>query len=196
MRAGTGAGAGAGAGSGAGAVGRGIAVLLMLLLLLLLLSKAVAQRPTPAPPQAKSILLKGGTLHVGNGTVIDDGAVGFRNGVIDFVGHSYGVKEAYDTIIVTDGQQIYPGFILPDNTLGLHEIDLVRATDDEDETGEMEPEVRAMSAFNVDSRIIPTVRSNGVLIDPGHTARRRDQRQQQHHAVGCVGQRGGHRACG
>ncbi len=149
-------------GAGAGAVGRGIAVLLVLLPLVL--SKAVAQRPTPAPPQSKSILLKGGTVHVGNGTVIDDGAVGFRNGVIDFVGHSYGVKATYDSILVTDGQHIYPGFILPDNTLGLHEIDLVRATNDEDETGEMEPEVRAMSAFNVDSRIIPTVRSNGVLL--------------------------------
>jgi imidazolonepropionase-like amidohydrolase len=137
---------------------------MMLLLLFLLLHSAEAQRPTPAPPQSKSILLKGGTVHVGNGTVIDDGAVGFRNGVIDFVGHSYGVKETYDSIIVTDGQQVYPGFILPDNTLGLHEIDLVRATDDQDETGEMEPEVRAMAAFNVDSRIIPTVRSNGVLI--------------------------------
>ncbi len=134
------------------------------MLLPLFLNKAYAQRPTPAPPQSKSILLKGGTVHVGDGTVIDDGAVGFRNGTIDFVGHSYGVKQTYDSIIVTDGQQIYPGFILPDNTLGLHEIDLVRATDDEDETGEMEPEVRAMAAFNVDSRIIPTVRSNGVLL--------------------------------
>lgn len=123
-----------------------------------------AQKPTPAPPQTKSMLLKGGTVHVGDGTVIDDAAVGFRSGVIDFVGHSYGVKGLYDTTIVTNGAHIYPGLILPDNSIGLHEVDLVRATSDEDDTGELEPELRALSAYNTDSRIIPTVKSNGVFI--------------------------------
>lgn len=135
-----------------------------LLFTLLLPTLLVAQKPTPAPTQTKSILLKGGTVHVGDGTVIDDAAVGFRNGTIDFVGHSYGVTAAYDTTIITTDQHIYPGLILPDNSLGLHEIDLVRATSDEDDTGEMEPELRALSAYNTDSRIIPTVKSNGVLI--------------------------------
>lgn len=130
----------------------------------LLLTPAFPQKPTPAPAQTKSILLKGGTVHVGDGTVIDDAAVGFRNGAIDFVGHSYGVTAAYDTIIITTDQHIYPGLILPDNSLGLHEVDLVRATSDEDDTGEMEPELRALSAYNTDSRIVPTVKSNGVLI--------------------------------
>ncbi len=135
-----------------------------LLFALLLPTAVFAQKPTPAPSQTKSILLKGGTVHVGDGTVIDDAAVGFRNGAIDFVGHSYGVTAAYDTTIVTTDQHIYPGLILPDNSLGLHEVDLVRATSDEDDTGEMEPELRALSAYNTDSRIIPTVKSNGVLI--------------------------------
>lgn len=135
------------------------------LCLLLLLSYTVsAQKPTPALAQTKSILLKGGTVHVGDGTVIDDAAVGFRNGTIDFVGHSYGVKAFYDTIINTEGRHIYPGLILPDNTLGLHEIDLVSATSDQDDTGDLEPELRAMAAYNTDSRIVPTVRSNGVLL--------------------------------
>lgn len=125
---------------------------------------AQAQKPTPAPPETRSILLKGGTVHAGDGTVIDDAAVGFRNGTIDFVGHSYGTTAKYDTVINTDGQHIYPGLILPDNTLGLHEIDLVNSTADVEETGDMEPEVRAISAYNTDSRIIPTVRANGVLI--------------------------------
>lgn len=132
--------------------------------LVLVQLQGTAQKPTPAPPQSKSILLKGGTLHVGNGTSIDDAAVGFRNGLIDYVGHSYGVTATYDTVINTIDQHIYPGLILPDNSIGLHEVDLVRATEDADETGRLEPEVRAMSAFNTDSRIIPTLRSNGVLI--------------------------------
>jgi len=125
---------------------------------------AHAQKPTPAPTQTKSVLLKGGTLHTGDGTVIDDAAVGFRDGSIDHVGHSYGTTAKYDTVISTEGLHIYPGLILPDNTLGLHEIDLVNSTDDTEETGGMEPEVRALAAYNTDSRIIPTVRNNGVLI--------------------------------
>lgn len=151
-------------GARAGAVGIMANRIALLLLLLLLLISTNAQKPTPAPPQTKSILLKGGTVHVGDGTVIDDAAVGFRNGAIDYLGHSYGVTATYDTMIVTAGQHIYPGLILPDNSLGLHEVDLVRATSDEDDTGEMEPELRALSAYNTDSRIIPTVKSNGVLI--------------------------------
>jgi imidazolonepropionase-like amidohydrolase len=146
----------------AGARTRGRMV--VLLPLLLLLASADAQKPTPAAPQSRSMLLKGGTVHAGDGTAIDDAAVGFRNGTIDFVGHSYGVTAAYDTVINTAGQHIYPGLILPDNSIGLHEVDLVRATADEDDTGEMEPELRALSAYNTDSRIIPTLKSNGVLI--------------------------------
>ena len=123
------------------------------------------QRPSPAPPQTRSMLIKGGTVHVGDGRTIDDGAVGFRNGRIDYVGYSYGVKASYDTIINSAGQQIYPGLILPDNTLGLLEIDLVRSTSDVDEQGDMEPEARALTSFKTDSRVIPTVRDNGVLIE-------------------------------
>lgn len=134
------------------------------LLTLGLVAGAWAQRPTPAPVQTRSILIKGGTVHVGNGKTYADGAVGFRNGTIDFVGYEYAVKATYDTVIIAKDQHIYPGFILPDATLGLVEIDAVRATVDEAEVGRMEPEVRALTAYNADSRITPTVRNNGVLL--------------------------------
>lgn len=123
-----------------------------------------AQRPSPAPAQSRSILVKGGTVHVGDGRTFDEGAVGFRDGNIDYVGYGYGVKAVYDTVINAPGSQIYPGFILPDATLGLAEVDAVRASVDEAETGRMEPEVRTLSAYDADSKIIPTVRANGVLL--------------------------------
>ena len=129
-----------------------------------LVASAFGQRPSPAPAQSKSILVKGGTVHVGDGRTFDDGAVGFRNGVIDYVGFEYGVKAAYDTIIDAKGKQIYPGFILPDATLGLVEIDAVRATVDDQEQGLLEPEVRTIAAYNADSRVTPTVRDAGVLL--------------------------------
>ncbi len=125
---------------------------------------AVAQRPAPAPPQPRSILITHATVHVGDGRVIDEGAVGFRNGIIDYVGYAYGVRGTYDTTVQAAGGHLYPGLILADNTLGLHEIDLVRATNDEAETGEITPEVHALTAYAADSRITPTVRANGVLL--------------------------------
>ena len=132
--------------------------------LLFAATTALAQRPAPAPPQVRSILVSGGTVHVGDGRTIDEGAVGFREGRIDYVGYAYGVKLAYDTVIDASGKHVYPGLILPDATLGLQEIDQVRATADADEVGDMEPEVRALPAYNTDSRITPTVRANGVLL--------------------------------
>lgn len=123
-----------------------------------------AQRPTPAPPQTKSMLITGGTVHVGDGRIIDDGAVGFRNGRIDYVGYHYGVSAAYDTVIQAKGQHVYPGFIAPDTPLGLMEIEQARSTVDRQDVGSMEPELRTIAAYKADSRVVPTVRSNGVLL--------------------------------
>lgn len=123
-----------------------------------------AQQPRPAPEQQKSILVTGGTVHVGDGRTIDDGAVGFRNGVIDFVGFSYGVTTTYDSVFNVKGQEVYPGFIAADATLGLEEISAVRASVDRDDIGKFEPELRSLTSYKADSRITPTVRANGVLI--------------------------------
>ncbi|HRD52279.1 MAG TPA: amidohydrolase family protein, partial [Flavobacteriales bacterium] len=120
--------------------------------------------PTPAPPQSKSMLITGGTVHVGDGKVIDEGAVGFREGRIDYVGFDYGVRAVYDTIINAKGQHLYPGFIVPDSPLGLVEVEQARATVDMRDVGQYEPELRSISAYKSDSRVTPTIRSNGVLL--------------------------------
>ena len=111
---------------------------------------------TPAPAQARSILILGGTAHLGTGDAIDDAAIGFRNGKIDFVGRTFQAdKSMYDDIIDAVGQQIYPGFIVANTTLGLQEIGAVRATQDQYEVGTFRPNVRAIIAFNTDSEIPP-----------------------------------------
>ena len=51
--------------------------------------------------------MKGGTVHVGDGRTFDDGAVGFRNGTIDYVGYGYGVKAVYDTVIPGIGNAVW-----------------------------------------------------------------------------------------
>ncbi len=133
-------------------------------LILLLPLLAVAQQPPPASPQTRSVLITGGTVHVGDGRVIDEGAVGFREGRIDHVGYAYGVRSAYDTTIDVRGQHVYPGFIGMDSNIGLIEIESIRASRDHQDVGAMEPELRTISAYKADSRVIPTVRSNGVLM--------------------------------
>ena len=87
-------------------------VALGVLLLLGILTGAQAQHPMPAPVQTKSILVTGGTVHVGDGRTIDEGAVGLRAGVIDYVGYAYGVKAAYDTIITLKTSAIVIQFVM------------------------------------------------------------------------------------
>ncbi|WP_400191727.1 amidohydrolase family protein [Hymenobacter sp. B81] len=138
----------------------------LLSLALLLAGAARAQVPAPAGPQAKPVLLLGATLHVGNGTVVPDAAVAFDKGRLTYAGAQPGFtldRTAYEVVDVR-GQHIYPGLILPNSTIGLTEIDAVRATVDEREVGTLNPNVRALIAYNTDSEIIPTVRTNGVLL--------------------------------
>lgn len=131
------------------------------------LQYSYAQNPVPGSVQTKRILLMNGRVHVGNGTVIENGAVGFSKGVFDLVADATTIRidrTAYDTIIDVSGRDIYPGLIAMNTVLGLNEIEAVRATNDVAETGMMNPSVRSIIAYNTDSKVIPTVRSNGVLM--------------------------------
>ena len=135
-------------------------------LLIFAVTHVFAQIPSPGTMPQKAIVLNGAIAHLGNGEVLENAAIGIENGKITFVKPSGSVKlnpEEADIIDVT-GKHVYPGFVSPNNTLGITEVDAVRASRDYSETGLFKPEVRAITAFNTDSRISPTVRSNGVLI--------------------------------
>ena len=127
---------------------------------------ATALTPRPADPQSGPIALVGGMAHIGNGAVIENALVTFENGKITGV-HDQKVTRI-DTsshrVIDTTGKHIYPGFILPDSDAGLREVSAVRATLDDDEAGELNPNVRSLIAYNSDSELIPTLRHNGILI--------------------------------
>ncbi|MCO6501004.1 MAG: amidohydrolase family protein [Vicingus serpentipes] len=139
----------------------------IILSFLLLSSGAYAQVETPAKEQTKSVLILNGTAHLGNGAVIKNAAIAFDKGKLTLVEDASKIKidfSVYDTIIRVEGKHIYPGFIAPNSTLGLVEIDAVRATRDNDETGGFNPNVRSIIAYNAESKITTTVRSNGVLL--------------------------------
>jgi hypothetical protein len=62
------------------------------------------------------------------------------------------------------GMQVYPGFILSNTTIGLREIgSQVKGSNDFNEIGELNPNVRSIVAYNTASKIINTLRSNGIL---------------------------------
>ena len=111
-------------------------------------------------------LLINGYLHVGNGKVMPTSEIGISKGKIVSIKNAmtstYDPSD-WDTIINIEGQHVYPGFIAPNSTLGLTEIDAVRATRDFQDVGEFNPHVRTQIAFNVESNVIETVLSNGVL---------------------------------
>ena len=137
--------------------------LLTPLFVLLLCTCVRAQNPTPAPDQAQPILIRDATVHVGNGTVIENGDVLFDEGRIVDVGAEVPAP-ANARIVDGSGKHVYPGLIALNSQLGLTEIGAVRSTNDQRETGRLNPNARALIAFNTDSQVIPTVRSRGVLL--------------------------------
>src|SRR3546814_11404648 len=67
-------------------------------------------------------------------------------------------------VVDATGKHVYPGFIAPNTNLGLVEVEAVRATVDDAEVGENNAHVRSLVAYNTDSKVINTLRSNGVLL--------------------------------
>jgi imidazolonepropionase-like amidohydrolase len=136
---------------------------IIIILLAVIATKAISQANVlPAPPQTGTIALTHATIHIGNGDVIDDGTIVFSNGKITAVGKSADVSNA--KVIDCNGKQIYPGLILTDSELGIEEIGAIRAQHDDFELGDLNPDVRSLVAYNTDSKIINTVRSNGILL--------------------------------
>ncbi|RFZ84278.1 amidohydrolase [Mucilaginibacter terrenus] len=120
---------------------------------------------SPAKPQTRPVLITGATIHVGNGQVIENGYIAFDKGKITAVGTGTAPGAGSYEVIQASGKHVYPGFIAPVTTLGLVEVESgARGTVDDEETGELNPHVRSIIAYNTDSKVIPTVRSNGILL--------------------------------
>lgn len=128
------------------------------------ISKILAQNPVPAKAQTKTVMMQNCTIHVGNGSVINNGEIVFSNGLITYVGPVTKNFPNNSTVINLEGKHVYPGLISMDNHLGLSDVESIAAVNDYQETGSINPNVRTLVAFNTDSDVIPTVRGNGILI--------------------------------
>ena len=131
---------------------------ILTLIVILITINTMAQKP---------ILFIGGIAHIGNGEVIENSAISIKEGSFDIVADANFIRidpTAFDTIIKLYGKHIYPSFIVPNTTLGITEIDAVRASRDFNEIGGVNPNIRSLIAYNSDSKITKTIRTNGVLI--------------------------------
>ncbi len=136
------------------------------LLLALILPAAVtlsASDQLPAAPQARPVVIRGATIHPVSGPAIADGMLLFDRGKIIALGREVAVP-ADAVVVEAAGKHVYPGLIAASSRLGLVEIDYVRQTSDESESGELNPNVRAERAINPDSERIPVTRTNGVAL--------------------------------
>ena len=118
----------------------------------------------PAPENKGTILLKNATIHVGNGTVIDNGSILIRNAKIERVGTNIEAP-ANTSVYDLKGKQVYPGIISPVTNLGIKDVSgMVPGTNDYSELGEFNPSIRSIVAYNTDNHVINVLRTNGILL--------------------------------
>jgi imidazolonepropionase-like amidohydrolase len=119
---------------------------------------------SPARANPGVSYIKNATIHTGNGKVIENGIIKISNGKIEAIGTDIAIPADNASVVDAKGKQVYPGLILPSTNLGLVEVNSVRATTDVRELGDLNPNVRAIVAYNTDSKVINTLRSNGILL--------------------------------
>lgn len=124
----------------------------------------VTAQQTPAPKQTTDYTIEGATAHLGNGKVIENSLLMFSKGKLTFVGSANARIGRIGTVIKAKGKHVYPGFIVANTSLGLAEVDAVRATRDFDEVGSMLPHIRSIIAYNTESKVVESMRPNGVLL--------------------------------
>jgi len=126
---------------------------------------SVATPNVPPPAQGKPLMITGATLHTITGESIVNGRMLVDKGRIVAIGNAASVPDAPNaTVVALPGKHVYPGFIAANTTLGLVEVQSVRATVDTSEVGAINPNSRALVAVNADSELIPVTRANGVLL--------------------------------
>ena len=118
---------------------------------------ALAQTP---PSGNAGFMLKGGTVHTISGGVIQNGSVLVRNGKIVGVGRNLTAPKDFKVIDIT-GEHVYPGMIDSASMIGLEKASEELPSDAE-EIGLLNPQLRAATAVNPNSDLIPITRANGV----------------------------------
>lgn len=141
----------------------------LLLPVLFAVSVATASDPVPAPKQKRPVALIGGTVHTVSGATLPGATVVFDKGIITAIvadGSANGgtaIPQDAERIDVS-GKHVFPGLIDANSSMGLTEIGSVAGSNDLEETGRINPNIRAEVGVNPESELIPVARSGGVAI--------------------------------
>ncbi|MCE9678188.1 amidohydrolase family protein [Shewanella sp. AS1] len=134
---------------------------LALLMTYTLVSQPVtAHDMVPTMTQSQVIVIQNATVHTVSDGVLKNSDVRFEQGKITAIGKALPTQDA--EVIDASNKHLYPGLIALDTSIGLVEVSMMRASNDSFEVGESNPQLLAVSAYNPDSEIIPTVRVNGI----------------------------------
>ena len=109
---------------------------------------------------ADSLLLSNAVIHTITGETFSPGQVLIRDGKIAAVGKN--APGEGSRVVDLTGMHLYPGLIALNTVLGLTEIQAIRATQDNTESGDFTPDVQSWIAANPDSELIPVARANGI----------------------------------
>ncbi len=117
----------------------------------------------PTLKQTTPVVITNATIHVGNGQILENTSILMVDGKIKQIGSVITVPSGSLTINA-QGKQVYPALILSATDLGLVEVPSVRATSDVREIGNINASIRSIVAYNTDSKVTNTLRSNGILL--------------------------------
>jgi hypothetical protein len=136
-----------------------------LILSMAFMASAMTQETVYPAKEYKGLLfIRNGTVHVGNGQVLENATIEVRDGKITKVGTNIAIPADDVKVFDAAGKHVYPGLILANTDLGLREISSVRASSDAVEIGEYNPSVRSIVAYNTDSKLINPLRNVGILL--------------------------------
>ncbi|MBM3875254.1 MAG: hypothetical protein FJ386_00825, partial [Verrucomicrobia bacterium] len=100
------------------------------------------------------------SVHTVSGETLAPGQVHVRDGKIVTVARQ--IRVAGAKAVDLKGLHLFPGLIASSTSLGLIEIDAIRASRDMVESGDYHPEVRSWLSVNPDSELLPVARANGM----------------------------------
>lgn len=120
------------------------------------------EKPHALPKLSRRYALTGGTVHTVSGPVLPNATVLIEDGVITAVGERLPIPRDAVRVDVR-GKHVYPGFIDAGTSLGLAEISPIGQTIDSRELGEYQPDLTALTAFQIESAHYEPARCNGVL---------------------------------
>lgn len=126
----------------------------------LLLPAVSTRAQVPKSREVTAALVKATVYTITKGTIANCTVI-IRNGKIESVGSDIEVPSDAE-VIDCSGLRVYPGMIDGGTRLGLSEIGSDPRTHDFNEIGEVVPQMKALTAVNPGSALIPVTRVSGV----------------------------------